>query len=33
MRDAGLAFAPGSGVGAAISYYTAQQSATLLAAE
>jgi alanine-glyoxylate transaminase/serine-glyoxylate transaminase/serine-pyruvate transaminase len=33
MCDAGLAFAPGSGVGAAISYFNAQKPANLLAAE
>ncbi|HCI19799.1 MAG TPA: serine--glyoxylate aminotransferase, partial [Alphaproteobacteria bacterium] len=33
MRDAGIAFTPGSGVGAAVSYFTEHRAATLMAAE
>ena len=33
MRDASIAFAPGSGVGAAVSYFTDHRVATLIAAE
>ena len=33
MRDVGIAFTPGSGVGAAVSYFTEHRAATLMAAE
>ena len=33
MRDVGIAFEPGSGVGAAVTYFTNQQATSLMAAE
>ena len=33
MRDVGIAFEPGSGVGAAVTYFTEQQATSLMAAE